>query len=72
MSAAVERLARAIEFLDAARVAPNGIETGAMRDAREWLEEAAREVIAEQRKADAITEYYSDRANSGQAALTGQ
>ncbi|MFG0381073.1 hypothetical protein ACF8C6_08930 [Pseudomonas sp. zbq_18] len=89
MSASIEKLARALEFLDAARAAPNGIETGAMRDAREWLEEAAREVIAGHRKlgaaqysdiisdggldmrdrhrcakTDAVTEYYTDRANS--------
>ena len=60
MSAAIEKLARALEFLDAARSAPNGVETGAMRDAYEWLEEAAREVVAELR--DPITAYYSDRA----------
>ena len=62
MSAAIAELKRAVEFMDAARKDPNGVETGAMRDAREWLEEAARKVVAEEQKSDAITEYYGDRA----------
>lgn len=67
---AVERLVRAIEFLDLAKSDATSGGAGALRDAREWLEEAAREVVAEQRKVDAIDEYYTDRNNSGQAAKT--
>lgn len=64
----IEELVRALAFLDACRNDPSATETGARRDAMEWLECAAREVVSELR--DPITAYYADRASSGQAALT--
>lgn len=67
MKEAVEALKRAIEFLDAARADPSGVETGAMRDAREWLEEAARAVVKEQHQQAIITEYYQNRRRTHQA-----
>ena len=69
MSTSIDRLAQALDLLDTARASPDGVSTGATRDAREWLEEAARAVVAEQRKADAVDQYYKDRNASGQAAL---
>lgn len=69
MSAAMERLAQTLNLLDTARASPDGVSTGAARDAREWLEEAARAVVAEQRKVDAVDQYYKDRNASGLAAL---
>lgn len=59
MSAAIERLARALEFLDACRAEAGAVEVGAMRDAHEWLEQAARDAVAELR--DPVTAYYMDR-----------
>jgi len=48
MNEAIKALQRAIEFLDAAKADPSGVEVGAVRDAREWLEDAARAVVAAQ------------------------
>ena len=59
MSAAIERLARALEFLDLCRAEAGSVEVGAMRDAHEMLEDAAREVVDALR--DPISAYYSDR-----------
>jgi hypothetical protein len=42
---AVLALKRAVEFLDKCRADRTSLETGAMRDASEWLESAAREVV---------------------------
>ena len=57
MSTSIDRLAQALDLLDTARASPDGVSTGATRDAREWLEEAARAVVAEQRKSDANAEH---------------
>lgn len=58
MSAATDALRKALEFLDAVRADPKTASmVGAMRDAREWVEEAAREVVRQ----DTITQYYTDR-----------
>jgi hypothetical protein len=42
---AMRRLADAIDFLDKCRSQPNSGETGAYRDAIEWVESAAREAV---------------------------
>lgn len=44
-AAALSDLRDALDFLDKARTDPAGIETGAVRDAREWLESAARKLV---------------------------
>lgn len=48
--AAIERLARAVAFLDLARSTPGAAEVGALRDAREGLEVAARDVVKATRR----------------------
>lgn len=41
-----ERVRRALEFLDLCRETPAATETGAMRDARQWLEDESRQLLA--------------------------
>jgi hypothetical protein len=56
----IDILHRAVQYLDIVRDTPaHDRPEGVMRDALQGLEEAARELL----KPDAITEYYSDRAN---------
>ena len=42
---AMQRLADALDFLDKCRSQPNSGETGAYRDAVEWVESASREAV---------------------------
>lgn len=58
----LQALQRAIEFLDQCRSDKDAGPTGALRDAVQWVESAAREVLAD----DAITRYYADKTTSGQ------
>jgi HEPN domain-containing protein len=54
-------LQKAIDFLDQCRAdLENSIKTGALRDAVQWLEAAARELLAD----DAITQYYMTNARA--------
>lgn len=41
-----DKLRTALEFLDTCRRSPGATETGAMRDAHEWVELASRELLA--------------------------
>ena len=58
-AAAIERLARALEFLDACRAQAGAVEVGAMRDAHEMLDDAARDAVDELR--DPVAAYCLDR-----------
>jgi hypothetical protein len=62
----VDDLKRAIRFLDLCRAEKTSAETGALRDAHEWVESAARAVVADSEKDDHITAYYNDKATTGQ------
>jgi hypothetical protein len=57
-------LQRAIEFLDLCRADKNAGPTGALRDAVQWVESAARDLLAD----DAITRYYTEKMQPGQPA----
>lgn len=64
-SVKLDALKRAIEFLDQCRADPTAKEVGALRDAVQGVEMAARDVLAD----DAITQHYTDRFKSGLAAM---
>lgn len=54
LQARLDELGRALAFLDQCRAdKAAAIATGAMRDAREWVEEAARRAVAASPKAPA-------------------
>ena len=46
IDARAESLHKAIEFLDLCRASPGATETGALRDAHQWIETEARELVA--------------------------
>lgn len=43
---AMQNLRNAVDFLDICRKDATASETGALKDAREWIEDAARKVLA--------------------------
>ena len=45
LSAALSKLQSAVEFLDLCKSDKDSVKVGAMRDAREWVESSAREVV---------------------------
>jgi hypothetical protein len=63
----IDSLRAALDFLDRCRADKEAGPTGALRDAREWVESAARAVVAEHdAKDDAITAYYTEKRSTGQ------
>ena len=60
----LDSLRNAVEFLDQCRKDYNAGPTVALRDAVQWVEQAAREVLADM----AITDYYRDQRSSGQTS----
>ncbi len=55
MKEQIDRLKRALEFVDSCKADPtNAAATGAARDAREFLEEAARDLVKESIAEDAL------------------
>ena len=58
----LDALQKAIQFLDMCRSDSNAGPTGALRDAVQWVESAARDLLAD----DAITSYYAEKSRPGQ------
>lgn len=65
MSASIENLRKALQFLDTCRAEPaTATVAGSWGDARRWIEEAARAVVAESdNQCDHRWSYFGDQPN---------